>query len=88
MTTDLCGVIHSHQSNQVMKKNMGSADRIFRILVAIVIAALFFANVISGSAAIILMILAVVFLLTGFIGLCPLYMLFGISTCKSDVKTT
>lgn len=65
-----------------MKQNMGSADRIFRILVAIVIAGLFIANVISGTTALILILLGGVFLITGFIGTCPLYMPFGISTRK------
>lgn len=71
-----------------MKANMGSADRIFRILLAIVIAGLFVTNVISGTVAIILMVLAAVFLITGFIGICPLYMPFRFSTCKNQVKTS
>lgn len=65
-----------------MKKNMGSADKTMRILVAVAIIALYFANMISGTVAILLLVLAGVFLLTSFIGTCPLYMPFGISTCK------
>lgn len=65
-----------------MKKNMGTSDKAIRILVAIVIAALYFTNVISGTAAIILGILAVVFVLTSFISFCPLYLPFGINTLK------
>jgi len=65
-----------------MKKNLGSADRVLRILVAIAIAGLYFGNLISGIAAIILLILAAVFVLTSFISFCPLYHLFGISTRK------
>ncbi|MEO8147811.1 MAG: DUF2892 domain-containing protein [Bacteroidia bacterium] len=68
-----------------MKKNIGSIDRILRILIAVVIAALYFTNQVSGTAAIILMILAGILILTSFISLCPLYLLFGISTAK---KTT
>ena len=71
-----------------MKRNMGSADRVLRILAAIVVAILVFTNVISGTLAAILMVFAVVFLITSFIGLCPLYSLLGISTCKNQVKTT
>jgi hypothetical protein len=65
-----------------MKKNMGTADKILRILVAIVIAGLYFANIISGTVAIILLILAGVFILTSFMSVCPLYYPFGISTKK------
>ena len=67
-----------------MKKNMGSVDKVVRILVAIVIAGLYFANQISGTAAIILLILAGVFILTSFMSLCPLYLPFGLSTRKKD----
>ncbi len=63
-----------------MKKNMGTVDRILRILIAIVIIALYFTNTISGTLAIILLILSGIFILTGFISFCPLYLPFGIST--------
>ena len=65
-----------------MKKNMGTADKVVRILVAIVIVGLYFANLISGTAAIILLIPAGVFILTSFMSFCPLYYPFGISTQK------
>jgi hypothetical protein len=65
-----------------MKKNMGSADRIIRILIAVVIAALYFTNVISGTVAIILLALSAVFILTSFISFCPLYLPCGIRTNK------
>jgi hypothetical protein len=67
-----------------MKKNMGSADRVIRVLIAAVIAVLFFTGVIEGTLGIILLVLAVVFVLTSFIGVCPLYMPFGIRTaCRA-----
>lgn len=65
-----------------MKKNMGTIDKAIRILVAVVIAALYFTSVISGTLAIVLGILAVVFILTSFISFCPLYLPFGINTLK------
>lgn len=65
-----------------MKKNMGTIDKAIRILVAVVIAALYFTNVISGTLAIVLGILAVVFVLTSFISFCPLYLPFDINTLK------
>ncbi len=65
-----------------MKKNMGTIDKVVRILVAVVIAGLYFANIISGTVAIVLLILAGVFILTSFMSFCPLYYPFGISTRK------
>lgn len=65
-----------------MKKNMGTADKIIRILVALVIIGLYFMNQISGTLAIVGLILSGVFILTSFISFCPLYLPFGISTRK------
>ncbi len=65
-----------------MKKNMGSLDRTVRIIVAALIAVLYFTGVIQGTWAIILSVLAVVFLLTSSVSFCPLYAIFGINTCK------
>ena len=65
-----------------MKKNMGTTDKAIRILIAAVIGVLYFTNTISGTLAILLGILAVVFILTSFISFCPLYLPFGISTSK------
>jgi hypothetical protein len=67
-----------------MKQNMGTADRVIRILIVIVIAGLYFANLISGTLAIILLALAGVFILTSFVSFCPLYLPFGISTRKKE----
>jgi hypothetical protein len=67
-----------------MKKNMGLADKAIRILVAVVIAVLYFTHQISGMTATILGVLAVVFTLTSVVGTCPLYLPFGISTKKKD----
>jgi len=66
-----------------MKKNMGIMDKGVRITVAVIIALLYYFNVIEGTLAYILMALAVVFLVTSFINFCPLYTPFGISTCKT-----
>ena len=65
-----------------MKKNMGFADRLIRVLVAIAIAACYFTHVIFGLTAIILLVLAGVFLLTSLVSFCPLYLPFGIKTNK------
>lgn len=63
-----------------MEKNMGSTDKIIRLLLVVVIAILYFTEVISGTLALIAGILAVVFLVTAFMNFCPLYLPFGIST--------
>lgn len=65
-----------------MKKNMGNTDRVVRVVVAIAIAALYFAGIIQGTLAYVLLTLGVIFLLTSFISFCPLYTLVGLKTCK------
>lgn len=66
-----------------MKKNMGMADRSIRILIALVIAVLFYMEIITGTLGIILLVAAGVFVLTSMISFCPLYTLLGINTCKT-----
>jgi hypothetical protein len=65
-----------------MKKNMGNADKMVRIIIAAIVAILFFTNVITGTLGIVLLALAGIFVLTSLISFCPLYAPFGISTCK------
>jgi hypothetical protein len=66
-----------------MKANMGTLDRILRIVLAIVFATLFFTETISGTWGIVLMVLAIVFALTSVVSFCPIYSPFGISTCST-----
>lgn len=67
-----------------MKKNMGSADRIIRIVIAAVIAILYFTNtILTGTIGLVALILAGVFVLTSLVSFCPLYAPFGITTCKT-----
>lgn len=61
---------------------MGNTDKIVRVLLAVIIAALYFTNTITGTLGIVLLVLAGVFVLTSLISFCPLYALFGLSTCK------
>jgi hypothetical protein len=65
-----------------MKKNMGNADRIIRLLLAVVVAVLYFTNVITGTLGIVLLVVAGVFVLTSLISFCPLYTLIGLNTCS------
>ncbi len=67
-----------------MKPNMGTTDKVVRILAALLIAGLYFTQVISGTLAIILLALAAIFIATSFVSFCPLYWPFGISTTKKE----
>lgn len=66
-----------------MKRNMGIIDRVIRIAIAITLGFLFVQGIVSGALGVILMIVAGVFVLTSVVGLCPLYRLVGVSTCKT-----
>jgi len=63
-----------------MKKNMGRTDQLLRLLAAANIAVLLVAGMVKGTAAVVLAILAAVFVITTFVGFCPAYVPFGIST--------
>ena len=67
-----------------MKKNMGTTDKVIRVLIAIVFAVLYFTKVIEGTLGIILLVLAVVFVLTSLVSFCPLYLPFKLSSRKKD----
>lgn len=67
-----------------MKPNIGTVDKVVRILAAVVIVTLYFTEQISGIAAIVLLLVAGIFILTSFISFCPLYLPFGISTRKKE----
>jgi len=66
-----------------MKKNIGTIDKIVRVILALVIVALYFTQIIYGVLAIVLLVFAGVLLLTSLISFCPLYLPFGIKTCKN-----
>lgn len=67
-----------------MKKNMGSADKIIRFILAAIFVALYLTGTVSGTVGIVLLVLAGVFVATSFISFCPLYAPFGLSTCKVE----
>ena len=64
-----------------MKKNVGAADRIIRVLLAALFAYLYFGGIVTGTLGIVLVVLGGVFLLTSLVGFCPLYAIIGLSTC-------
>ena len=67
-----------------MKQNMGTLDRVIRIVLAAAVAVLYFAHLLSPVAAIILGVVGVIFLATGIAGFCPLYLLLGLSSKKKS----
>ena len=70
-----------------MKKNMGTADRVIRSLIAVVIGILLLTGTISGVLGTILGIFGVIFLATSLVSFCPLYVPFSISTLKGHKGT-
>lgn len=70
-----------------MKRNMGSIDRSLRVLIALVIAILYISSQMSGAAVVILGLLTVIFLITGFVGFCPLYLPLKLLTYREKKGT-
>lgn len=66
-----------------MKPNMGGADRVIRLIVAAIVVGLYFFGVIEGALAIVLMLLASVFVITSFMSFCPIYAAFRFNTCNT-----
>lgn len=69
-----------------MKKNVGNTDRLLRLTAALVIAVLYFLNIISGTTAIVLGVVALAMVVTSLVNFCPLYTLLGINTCQIKSK--
>jgi len=70
----------------MMKKNMGTVDRVFRVIVAAIIAALYFTGTLTGTLGLVLLVLAGVFVATSLVSFCPLYSLVGLNTCAVKGK--
>lgn len=67
-----------------MKTNMGAADRIIRIVIAVVLGVLYYQGIVAGTLGLVLLIVAVIFALTSLMSFCPLYLPFGLSTKKKE----
>ncbi len=70
-----------------MKKNMGTLDKIIRVVIALVASALVYYNVVEGVISYILLTVTAIFLFTSLIGFCPLYGLFGLNTCPARSRS-
>jgi DUF2892 family protein len=67
----------------IMKKNMGSEDKMIRVIIAVVIGILYYAGIITGTLGIVALVLAGVFVATSLVSFCPAYAPFGLSTCRN-----
>jgi K+-transporting ATPase A subunit len=67
-----------------MKKNMGTVDRVVRVALAVMFVSLIFAGQVQGTLAVIMGVLAAVFVITSVVAFCPLYLPFGISTHRKQ----
>jgi len=65
-----------------MKTNVGPIDKAIRLFIALVLVVMFYSKVVTGTLGIVILVLAGIFLLTGLIRFCPLYLPFGINTWK------
>ena len=65
-----------------MKTNIGNTDKIVRLVVALILGGLYFAEIITGTLGIVLLVIAASMVLTALSGFCPLYALFGMNTCE------
>lgn len=66
-----------------MKKNVGTIDKVVRLVIAAIVTYLYFTGVITGTLGIVLIALAGIFVVTSLINFCPLYAIFGVKTCKN-----
>lgn len=67
-----------------MKKNMGTTDKLIRLVIAVVFAVLYFTGTVTGTVGVVLLALGGVFVLTSLVSFCPLYTLVGLNTCPAS----
>ncbi|RIW17552.1 DUF2892 domain-containing protein [Algoriphagus lacus] len=70
-----------------MKKNVGSTDKIIRLVIALVLAWLYYAGTISGTWGIVALVVAVIFLVTSMVNFCPLYAILGLNSAPKSKST-
>ncbi len=64
-----------------MKRNLGAIDKLVRIVVGTLLVVIFMLEIVEGGLAIVALALALIFIVTGIFNFCPLYKIFGISSC-------
>jgi len=70
-----------------MKKNVGTIDKVIRIVFAIAVITLFLTNVISGVLGIVLLALSAILVVTSMIGVCPLYIVMGLNSVEKSTNS-
>lgn len=66
-----------------MTKNLGTIDRILRVVLGITFGALYFSGVTTGTLGLVLTVLGGIFIATSLISWCPIYAVLGIKTCPA-----
>jgi uncharacterized membrane protein YccC len=69
-----------------MKKNMGNADRIFRVILAAIVVVLYLTGAIPGAMGLLMLVMSSVVATTGIVGFSPLYAVFGVSSCPKPTE--
>jgi Protein of unknown function (DUF2892) len=69
-----------------MKKNMGTADRVIRVIIAAIFVTLYLTGILTGTVGLVLIALSAIFVLTSLISFCPLYLPFGLSTLRKKIQ--
>ena len=67
--------------NSILKRNEGTADRAIRVVLGLVLLSLVFVGPKTLFG-----LIGIVPLLTGIVGMCPLYPLLGIQTCGDNCE--
>lgn len=66
-----------------MKKNLGNLDRVVRLLIGAIVAILYFANILTGTVGLVLLIVGGILFATALISFCPLYAILGLNSCPA-----
>jgi len=65
-----------------MKRNVGNTDKLIRYVISLALLSLFYFKIVEGTTGLVVVAVAFVLAITGLLGFCPLYLPFGINTCK------
>ena len=65
-----------------MKKNVGSTDKIIRIVLAAILGYLYFGGVVGGTLGYVALAVGIIALATALVNFCPLYTVINMNTGK------
>mgnify|MGYP003636485065 CR=1 FL=1 len=69
-----------------MKKNVGNIDKVIRVIIAIVAGALYFTGTVTGVLGYVALAVGVIMVATAAMSRCPLFAIFGFSSCPFEAK--